>query len=339
MSLKFAPTIIFAASLTAIPVSHGAGQEGVVLDPQTGDYIVTYKSGYSGKIYQLVFVPSTKIKPRLKSKFGRKHDKYTIFYRYKVKNGPDSKQNIDMLLTKVSGINPGGQLSPPEWDGIVATDTDSPRLRLAWNFRGDEFLGGLAPGRDLGGFALASVDLPGIAVVQITGAAPVTNWIGHAPQGVAGDQLDEIEKNNFVPRHAAVPRIPVPEPFDATTVLGSIQKHVQELVTMELVEPVFAGQLDALFAAATEALGRDDAESALSHLKDLRHLIQQERHENKKDKKHKREKKKKGKHDDEGWDDQEEKAGRDHQVTRLAARVLRFDVRFVAKRLREELKD
>ncbi len=339
MSLRFAPPVILILLLSDIPLSQGAEQEGIVFNPQTGNYVVTYKNAYSNNIVQVIFAPSTNIEPRLRSKFGRKHDQNSILYRYKLRSQPASKQNIDMLLTIVSDINAGTQLSPPQWKGTATPHEEIGNMRVAWRFSGGVHLGGLAPERSVSGFALESADLPGVAVVEITGAAPVTEWLGHAPQGVAGDQLDEILKDNFVPRHAAVPRIPVPEPFDATTVLGSIQKHVQELVTMELVEPVFAGQLDALFAAATEALGRDDAESALSHLKDLRHLIQQARHENKKDKKHKRKKKKKGKHDDEGWDDQEEKAGRDHQVTRLAARVLRFDVRFVAKRLREELKD
>lgn len=337
MSLKLALSVIFVVFLATIPASYGDEQEGVVFDPETGDYIVTYKSGYSGKIHQLVFVPSTKIKPRLKSKFGRKGDKNIIFYRYKLRNESGSKQNIDMLLTKVSSIDPDGQLSPPEWDGIVATDIDSPDLRLAWNFRGDEFLGGLAPGRNLGGFALASVDLPGIAIVQITGAAPVTQWIGHAPQGVAGDQLDEIEENNFVPRHAAVPTISVPDPFEATVVLGDIQKHAQELAAMELIEPVFADQLDQLFTAVIEALGRENTESALQHLKDMRHLIQQARHKDKRD--NKRKHKKKGEHDPDDWDDEKGKASRDHQITRLAARVLLFDVRFVAERLRKQLKE
>ncbi len=107
---------------------------------------------------------------------------------------------------------------------------------------------------------------------------------------------------------------------------------------MELVEPVFGGQLDAFFSAAIEALQRDDTDSALDHLKELRHSIQQARHGEKEDKKRKHREKKNKKHDaDEDWDD-EKKAGRDQPITRLAARVLRFDVRFVAKRLREELK-
>lgn len=309
MSLRLTRLLTLFVYIAVIPASHGAEEEGVVLDPQTGNYIVTYTSGYSGQLENVVFVPSTKIEPRLKSEFARDG---TVVYQHRLGNGPDSEQNIDMLLlTTVSNINAGGQLSPPSWDGAVATDTESSNLRIAWIFQGDDVLDGLAPGADVSGLALESDDLPGIAIMQITGAAPATQWLSHYPPDDVGDQVDEIKKNNFVPLYAAVPTITVPDPFDAAAILNDIQNHAQALVDLELIEPVFAGQLDELFTAARDALGLDDIPSALSHLKELQRLITEEAGD-----------------DNEEWDSQET-ASLQLLINQLAARVLLFDVGFV----------
>lgn len=48
-------------------------QEGAKLDPTTGDSTVTYKSA-DGSFNEVVFVPTTKIDPTLKSKFKHSGD-------------------------------------------------------------------------------------------------------------------------------------------------------------------------------------------------------------------------------------------------------------------------
>lgn len=319
------------------------GNESIVVDPQTGDFIITY-IGDDGTLKQVIWVPGTKIKPKVRSKVKlAKPDKQdTFLYQYKVRNGPKTRQTLMLISLVASAVTETQPFAPNGWEGSARPNFGGEGVRVTWAIeRRTSVDDGLAPGKTLTGLGLESQHLPGVGVARFHGSTPTLAFPDEGPRGKIGDFVEENHspKLDSVPLHAAVPMISIPEPFDATAVLGDIQKHTQDLVAMELIEPVFAGQLDALFAAATEALGRDDAESALSHLKNLRHLIQQARHENKKDKKHKREKKKKGKHDDEGWDDQEEKAGRDQPITRLAARVLLLDVRFVAKRLREELKD
>ena len=145
-------------------------QEGITLDHQTGNYIVTYKDGY-GFYNSVIFESATKIEPVLKSKFHHHNSANTIIYKYRLKNGIRSKQNINMLLTHISNINPGGPTGPKNWDGrTIPTLTDS-TLRLSWTYDGEEHLGGLAPSRSIGEFKVESNDLPGISVMEITGAA------------------------------------------------------------------------------------------------------------------------------------------------------------------------
>jgi len=170
----------------------------------------------------------------------------------------------------------------------------------------------LSPGSGSNDFTFESNDLPGIGIMELQGDSPVMAFEDEGPSGEIGDQYFEVEKADFVPRHVAVPTVPVPQPFDAATILNDIRNHVQELVGMQLVEPTFASRLGRLLSAAREALRRNDTVSALSHLKEMQLLIKGEA----------------GQQDNKEWDS-EETASPTLLITQLAARVLLFDVGFV----------
>ncbi len=134
--------------------------------------------------------------------------------------------------------------------------------------------------------------------------------------------MDEIEKQNYIGRFAAVPLIPVPSPFDAATVLTSLQKHVKEdLVGMALIDPVLASKLDPLFVAAIDAAQRGNAEGARKAIKDIRHLLKREHEDIDKD--------------EDRDDDQDDRKHKNKRlIDKLAAKVLDFDLKYVEKRVK-----
>ncbi|MFQ5755829.1 MAG: hypothetical protein ACE5H7_06995 [Acidiferrobacterales bacterium] len=318
------------------------GNESIVVDPQTGDFIITY-IGDDGTLQQVVWVPATKIKPKFRSqiKLDRKGEQDIILYRYRVRNGRKANQTLLFISLIASDLTETPPFAPNGWEGSADPNFSGRGIRVTWGIKHRTSVDdGLRPGSTLTGFGLESQELPGVGIARFHGSTPTLAFPDEGPGGKLGGFLEENSNPEVdsVPRHAAVPSIPIPDPFDAAVVLEAIQNHVQELVKMELVEPVFGGQLDAFFSAAIEALQRNDTDSAFDHFKELRHLIQQARRGEREDKNHKHREEKNKKHDDdEDWDDHK-KAGRDRPITRLAARVLLFDVRFVAKRLCKELK-
>src|SRR6266699_4653463 len=76
-------------------------QEGIVLDANTGNYIITYK-GSDGYFSSIVFEPATKIAPTLSWKFEDLKENAVIRYRYALSNGRESKQGIGMFRMVVS---------------------------------------------------------------------------------------------------------------------------------------------------------------------------------------------------------------------------------------------
>jgi hypothetical protein len=173
--------------------------EGIVLDPVTGNYSITYRGDpNSTELSQTIFVPSTKIVPTIRSNF-RAGGKGVIVYRYTVSNGAMAKQAIvGVLLDQI--INPiVGELpfpsppnetkaaydeysaalktaiaSPVSWNGVITRyriDTDGENLdRIAWRPGSNDLnINGIQAGRTLTGFGFSSLDLPGVGPSQVIG--------------------------------------------------------------------------------------------------------------------------------------------------------------------------
>lgn len=302
-------------------------QEGITPDVSTGDYIITYKSE-DGSFAQVIFEPATKIDPILKSKFKAERNTGVVSYEYKLKNGSKAKRPINQLITYVST---GSPTHPSEWHGLAIPDGVIPGLRLSWFHVGKDIFnekpGGLLPGRNLRGFAIESHDLPGIAIVEIYGARRTTAWLGlYDVASTVGQQIEDLKKRDFIPLPAAVPKIPVPAPFDAAAILNSLNKHLDEdLVAMKLTDPVFAGQLGRLLGSAAEAARRGDTENVRRLIKDLRHHIKKEYEDIDEE--------------EDGDKDDERESGKGKTsplIDKLAARVLDFDLKYIDKRLKKQ---
>lgn len=314
----------------ALPAPAGA-TEGIVLDLETGNYVITYEAGseYTPRgMYRTIYTPATKINPSVKSHFREMERPAAIAYAYKVKNGKDSKQNLGgILMVTISHAYPG-LVGPRGWNGSIITNVDGPGFRIGWHYSGSEDLGGVTPGVSLGGLEFKSSDLPGIGIMQLMGATPIQAYAGHGPREEISDQITELDRNDFVPRFVALPKIPVPSPFDAAAVLTSLRKHVKDdFVKMQLIEPEFASKLDLGFASAIETAKLGSTEGLRIELKALRRMLkgfgetEADEHAAKK------------KDDSDDHEDKAKTGDWPHPIAKLAARVLDFDIKYIEKRI------
>jgi hypothetical protein len=277
-------TIVDPSSRTWAPpitrVVYKDWQEGVSLNQDTGDYVITYKND-NGNYIEVTFVPSTKISPLLLSKIKRAGDESAVRYEYQLKSDATSRQNISEIFCLVRGITAGSIVSPKYWQGGAYPNlqTASGGLRLSWKYHGTELFGGLAPGKNLTGFEVQSNDLPLVRPMEINGATPSSTWLGGAPgpDTVVGKRFNELFYNNFVTRLSAVPGIPNPNPFDAATILASLKTHLdQDLVAMKLVEPSLVSELDRWLEAAITAAKAGNTPALKASLKEARKLLKRE---------------------------------------------------------------
>ena len=305
-----------------------AQDESIVLDPDTGNYIITFRSTFpSRELHRVVFVPATKIDPTVKSKFKLTSDQH-IRYEYKVKNGPNSKQPLIGLRFIASKADRASQVAPKGWRASMIPNIVDTRVRVNWGYEEleEDASAGLQPGRNQSGFSVGSPDLPGIDVVRLNGASPVFGVPDEGPamDSEVGKQLNQLTANDFVPRHAAIPLIPVPNPFDAAAVLTSMQKHVnQDMVSMNLIDPAFAPQLDRLFQTAIAAAKGGNTVALKGNLKDLRQMLKREHAD--------------VDQEDDDWDKDGDRKDKEKDKSRLidklAAKVLDFDLKYIQKRL------
>lgn len=298
-------------------------QEGVGEHPQTGNFIVTYKDSY-GFFNEVVFEPATKIDPALKSRFRQKPATSAVQYEYRLANKKDAKQPIVTLVTHVTSVRPESLQSPKDWNPLAVPALTTPETRLSWGYWGKDILSGkisgLSPGTTVHGFAVESNDLPGLAVVEIRGGRKSTTWLGHTPEIATpvGQQVAELEKKDFVGRIAAVPKIPVPSPYD---VLTALRDHVKgEMVELKQIDPGFVTELLPWFDSAIAAANQGNTKALRHALKELDTRVVSS---------HKGLDQDSDAFDDTDWDAK-------RRLTKLAARVLHFDLKYIERRANKD---
>jgi hypothetical protein len=343
--------IVFIVPVAASALAPG---ESIVLDKKTGDYIINYANA-TGKIMQSRFVPSTKIDPTLRSRF--EYQRGTFRYSYKIRNGADSKQPlIRLILVPVWNVwskTPLPRTGDEEYQMLMKNVTNPLRLSQTVNENirlvdaphgwscmvmpvgGEEWAGyrvgcsfedvdeggrnGLQPGNSVSGFGFTSMYLPGIGSAQLAGSGDGgPGFTDEGPDGEISDQLEMIMKNDHVPRNAAIPTIAIPSPYDAAVLMERIRTEMLTWSNKQILEPVFASQLDRYIVAATEAFRLNQNKAAIEHLHTLRKMLDREH--------------KILDHDNEDEEDSpEHKAKTRNSIDRLAARVLDFNLRYVLK--------
>jgi hypothetical protein len=355
-TLSLLGVLVLLLPLTSKAILPG---EGIMLDPNTGDYIISYANAV-GRLKQSRFVPSTKIDPSLRSKLKTVHG--MIQYSFTVRNGVRAKQPlIGLTFDPVSSVLSDAKLpasqqeflqtvqqmqndtarlqqyvvdansvvmAPQGWSCEVMPNGQAVRttFRVACGFDDlDEHKhNGLRPGNLVSGFRFFSLDLPGVGLAQLRGFGDMgPGFADEGPDGDISDQLDKLMENDYVPHITAVPTIAVPVPFDASVLLNRIRAHVATWPGKRLVDPAFASHLDRYLAAAADAYRLDNAKAGKDHIETLRKMLAKEHHN--------------VDHDDEDNDDAEErKTATRFSIDRLAARVLDFDLRYVLKRMERE---
>lgn len=326
--------------------------ESIMLDPVSGDYTITYwnESMEPPALEITTFVPSTKINPTLHSSLRMERDA-KIIYRYTLTNGKQSRQYISLMIldpvSEITGVKDGRYINtstqagwdasvavmisneaalstPAGWSGSVsfgAMGRKDNTVRVGWS----NSSGLLQPGGNMRGFGFVSTALPGIIMAALKGRAPVHGWSGEGPtdESAIDPQLRQIMRNNFVPHPVAVPAITVPSPFNAATLLESIQIQMHTWIGMQLLDATFSSQLDRYLTAAANAYRLNQPKAGKEHIQTLRKMLKKEHEDSDKD-----DEKEDGKH--EGKHDNKSKR---IPIDRLAARVLDFDLKYVLKRM------
>jgi hypothetical protein len=322
-NLKFGAMLI-GAFLSAGMATPAAAQEGVFLDPVTGDYTVRYR-GYGDALGEATFYPHTKIDPAVKSKIGQANDG-SIDYRYRVKNGEKSKQDLISLRISSSQAVVSSQNTPPGWHAGINPNYGGVGNFVSWVFlnklasREGITSKGLVPGASQK-FEFRSLHIPGVGIMRLRGSAPISEFRDDGPDytSAVGIAYHKLRQNDFVPRVVAVPRIAVPAPFDAAVVLAGIQQHIKtDMLSMQLVDAAFVAQLDPWFVSAIDAAKRNNIGGLRHAIKELRRYLKQEYGDVDKE-------------ETDSGEAEDEKAKR--RITKLAARVLDFDLKYVEKKV------
>jgi hypothetical protein len=351
----YLPTIIVVLMAVVTSNAYGDSGESVVLDPNTGDYLITYYgAGAPGDkqhkiLRKVIFVPATKIDPMVASAF-RLQRGGEVVYSYRVTNGLKSRQplismlfdpvtdivsslplpkrqkDIDLnTITQVDAAGVTAITTPENWIGRNTTSRMG-GLRIGWSY-GDlsGAADGLAPGKTQAGFGFSSKDIPGIGMAQMQGDTPIEGGYpddGPSLKSEVIKQLEPIEKNDFVTRPAAVPMVAVPEPFDAAVLLDRIQTQMHTWIGMQLLDVSFSTQFDRNFQSATSAYRLNQPKVGKKQIQTMRELIKKEYEDLGRDEEHESDKSQE-KNDDK----------KSAMIDRLAARVLDFDLKYVTKRM------
>jgi hypothetical protein len=353
MSFSFRMSGVAFVFMTVFSNAYSLPGESIVLDPNTGDYLITYYGdGAPGNkknkpLRQTTFVPATKINPVIGSTF-RLQGTNIVVYNYRVSNGSTSRQPLISLridpvsdivssspLPKrrqdvaISGLEQFTKVSraainiPQNWDGRVWI-SEAGGLRISWGWNSlDSPNAGLIAGSSQEGFGFSSKDIPGVGIAQFEGNTPVFGYPDGGPDGEISDQVEKLRQNNYVPRNAAVPTIAVPVPFDAAILLDRIRAQMLTWTGMQLLDPAFATQLNRYMVAAANAYRSNQPKAGKEEIESVRKLLEHEHQYLD--------------HDDEDNEDSaEHKAATRLTIDRLAARVLDFDLRYVLKRMEHE---
>ena len=323
--------------------------EGIVLDPVTGNYTITYRGDpNSTELSQTVFVPSTKVVPAIRSSF--RIEKNTIVYRYTVSNGATAKQAIvgvvlDQIVNPIVGELPfpsalqnatpaenaaydaaeKAALSTPHgWDGGINRFHGEYPDRVFWMPKGTLKTGGIQAGHTLTGFGFNSVDLPGVWPSQMDGIGEALSFSDEGPvkDSAILTELNRLRDNDFVTRPAAVPMIAVPTPFDAAALLGSIQTQMHTWIAMQLLDATFSSQLDRSFQSAISAYRLNQPKVGKQQIEALRALVKKEQPDLGRDEEH-----------ESGKSQEKDDDRKSALIDRLAARVLDFDLKYVTERM------
>lgn len=308
--------------------SHAASsdEEGVFHDESTGDYLVQYK-GSDGSVVAGKFYPSTKVDPYIKSTYKRLDDG-RVSYRLKLKNGSSGRQDVEMILVRISGgVGIYDQDSSVGWEPALV-EIPGGWKNLSWSSlsqggRGEPLSVGLPPGSGYADFVFSSSYLPGISIAKVMGKpSGISGYPDEGPtrESDVGKKVGDLQRNDYVPRHVAAPMFKVPEPFSASYLLSSIRGHVSdEIVPSGLISTAIASQVDRILQEAVSASAAGNIASLEASLREIRKIMRRAYP---------------GVDSDDAGAPEVGAENRNRQLELLVARVLIFDIGYIEDRIR-----
>ncbi|WP_239497999.1 MULTISPECIES: hypothetical protein [Ralstonia] len=319
-------------AIGALIYGTAAQPQSIALDPSSGDYTISYyASDDNGNqvLRQTVFVPSTKVRPTIRSEFEERHGG-SIVYRYALKNGANAPQAIQVFtLDPVVGIKTQvvasgkraahGEISTPQPWTILTAARGGDSLRVVWRYPG---AGGLWPTQAQPGFGFESTSLPGIVAAGVAGNAPDFAGLGEDgfdSDSTLGKQFQQLVMHDYVDVWVAAPTISLTNPVNPTAVLTQLRTHVATWPSQKLIDQNVAASLDLQFQTAIAALAQGNTQQAIQALRAARQSIAP-LHDGD------------GRNEDEG-PAEERRKGSGSKSNGLAARVLQFDLRFLLRQL------
>ena len=285
-ALQHAFRVLALCALAGSAMAAAPG-ESIVLDPGSGNYIITYcgsDSPNSCVLMNSTYEPATKVDPRVRSRFTLTST-WSVNYAYAVRNGAKAKQPLVTLIldpvTSIASAMPialrstaradqlatmlaNGQAalgSPSDWGGIELPSTLGSGIRVGWSARA-----GLVPGTRQLGFGYSSIDLPGLITARVTGQPVISpGFVDEGPDGDIALQLETLQTKEYVPRYAAVPSIIVSNPFNRAALLSSIEQQVRGWVSLGQLQASLFAQLDPYLQAAITAAAAGNATGSTSN--------------------------------------------------------------------------
>jgi hypothetical protein len=312
----------FISAAKADEIIFQQGQERIVYDSRTSEYVIEY-IGNDGTLRTVRWTPATNIQVTVRSRFKQSSDR--INYSYAINNLKNSLQPVLGFRVLVRGATKEYLSAPGNWRASVVKNYDDPTagVWVSWTPNRTEY--SLTPGESLSGLSMVNAELPGVGMSLARGLMSVLTYPDEGPGGAL---IEFMENGGFlkkasegVSRLAIVPRISVPTPYDAATVLTNIQKHLDtDLISMKLVDPVLVAQMDPWFATAIDAAKRNNTTGLRNALQELRRLLKQECADV----------------DQEGNETEtDDKPVAPARIAKLAARVLDFDLKYVQTRVKD----
>lgn len=291
--MRIAILRLVATSTVMVATTPWAAQEGLVYEPGTGNYVLTYDCGEDGGIQQTTLVPANKIVPAVESAFEVKSG--GMVYRYSVTLGAASRQPLERFAldpvqqvwdiveppsqAMLSGPTPAEiqryqqaviASSPSGWRAFHSTRL-SGATRVGWSrdLSSPDFV----PGSKQSGFMFSSRHLPGILPAVLEGDSGGSWGFPCESPGAdtaVGRAVETLSRNNHVPRFAAAPLIKVTHPFDAIAVLTSLRSHVSQLEQWQLMDAAFSAEIRSHLSEAIAKLQASDTAGAALALGKLR---------------------------------------------------------------------
>jgi hypothetical protein len=242
-----------------IPFS-GAYCDSIKLDSGSGNYTINY-SGADGNNQTVIYTPTNKVSPSVQTQV--KAVKNVFNYSYFVSNERASAESIDVFSVPLqSSLGTGtvtNLVGPKNWLSSAGTLPGIGNSVISWSYTIDKM--GLAPGKSSDGFTFQASALPGAALAQFSGYAPILGFSDEGPDNSLG--LEElINKTEFVTQVVAAPTFFLTTPFNAASTTQALQSHLQTLVQLNQLSPELSKKLGSILISAAANLNGQKREAA-----------------------------------------------------------------------------